>query len=420
MKKLEIYIHIPFCAKKCDYCDFLSAPADGRTKRLYVESIKKEIKMSYYKLAGYVVDTVFIGGGTPSILDGYQIEDIMSTLREYANISQDAEITIECNPGTVTKEKLKSYRKAGINRISFGLQSANDSELKSIGRIHTYKEFEESFEMARQNGFTNINVDLMSALPGQTLESYKETVNKVLNLNPEHISAYSLIVEDGTPMAERVEKAQDEGYSILPDEDVEREMYYVTREILEKKGYHRYEISNYSKEGYECRHNLGYWDRVEYLGFGIGAASLFRQERYNNVSELYCYMNSLYYEDIANEAEDFFDIYSNGYVEEEYDIEDDSIEDSYNEKILASIETPHQKLTVKDEMEEYMFLGLRKIKGVSVSRFKELFGREFGDVYGKVTNDLEQKGLICVRDDYVRLTDRGIDISNRVLSEFLL
>lgn len=420
MKKLEIYIHIPFCAKKCDYCDFLSAPTDSRTKRLYVESIKKEIKISYFKLAGYEVDTIFIGGGTPSILDGYQIEDIMKTLREYANVAEDAEITIECNPGTITRDKLKSYKKAGINRISFGLQSANDNELKSIGRIHTYDQFVESYQMARECGFDNINIDLMSALPGQTLKSYENTLEQVLLLNPEHISAYSLIVEEDTPMAQRVAQAEEEGYSILPDEDEEREMYYATRDILAQHGYERYEISNYAKPGYACRHNIGYWHRVEYLGLGIGAASLFKGERYNNIDELYCYMNSLYYEDISNESEDFFDMYNGGYIDEDYDMEDDELEDDYNQKVLESIETPHQKLTVKDEMEEFMFLGLRMVEGISIAEFNDSFGRDYMEVYGKVTEDLINKNLLERDNDRIRLTDRGTDVSNRVMSEFLL
>ena len=233
MKDLEVYIHIPFCAKKCSYCDFLSAPADGRTKRLYVEALQKEIRLSYYKFKGYVVDSIFIGGGTPSVLFGPQIEAILKTLRTYANVSEKAEITIECNPGTVTEDKLLSYKKTGINRISFGLQSADDNELKYLGRIHTYDDFKESFLLARKCGFENINVDLMSAIPFQTFDSYSQTLKKVVECNPEHISSYSLIVEQDTP----IEKLVESGEYKLPDEDTERKMYYYTEEFLNENGY---------------------------------------------------------------------------------------------------------------------------------------------------------------------------------------
>lgn len=224
-----------------------------------------------------------------SILREDYIEKIMQTLKDNCELSENAEITIECNPGTVNLKKLETYKKSGINRISFGLQSANDSELRELGRIHDFAGFVESYKMARQAGFNNINVDLMSALPGQTPESYRDTLNKVIELNPEHISAYSLIVEDGTPMEERVEQ----NLVTLPDEDTEREMYYSTREIALKNGYKRYEISNYAKAGYECRHNKGYWKRVEYLGFGLGAASLYQNKRYSNVSDLNEYIGLL-------------------------------------------------------------------------------------------------------------------------------
>ena len=247
MNGLEIYIHIPFCVKKCDYCDFLSAPADLETKEKYVEALINEIKLNKNKMSEYVVDTVFIGGGTPSLLEENQISKIMSVLRDNCNMSENPEITIECNPGTITESKLLEYKKSGINRISFGLQSANDEELKSIGRIHNYAGFLESYNLARKCGFDNINVDLMSALPGQTLKSYEETLNKVVRLEPEHISAYSLIVEENTLMYDRVKKAQIKGINILPDEESERKMYYLTNNILRSNGYRKYEISNYSK-----------------------------------------------------------------------------------------------------------------------------------------------------------------------------
>lgn len=386
-KKIEIYIHIPFCVKKCAYCDFLSCPADDKTKSRYVQALCREIEWSKDCLKEYLVDTVFIGGGTPSILEEKYIGQILDTLRSAARISDDAEITIECNPGTLTMEKLEAYKDVGINRISLGLQSANDEELKTIGRIHNFEEFKKSFNLARLAGFKNINIDIMSALPGQTLDSYKETLARVITLNPEHISAYSLIVEDETPLKDRVEN----GEVALPSEDEEREMYYYTKEFLEKTGYKRYEISNYAKDGYECRHNIGYWKRVEYLGFGIGAASLFKGERFSNTSDINRYMHILEKEDVMNA---------------------DEVWKALNENI--------ETLTQKDEMEEFMFLGLRMTDGVSKSDFKKIFNCDIEAVYGNVIEKLANQNLIKEASDLITLTDKGIDISNIVLANFLL
>ena len=385
-KKIEIYIHIPFCVKKCAYCDFLSCPADDETKERYVQALCREIEWSKDCLKEYLVDTVFIGGGTPSILEEKYIGQILDTLRSVARVSDDAEITIECNPGTLTMEKLEAYKDAGINRISLGLQSANDKELKTIGRIHNYEEFKKSFNLARLAGFKNINVDLMSALPGQTLDSYKDTLAKVITLNPDHISAYSLIVEDETPLKDMVES----GKITLPSEDDEREMYYYTKEFLERTGYKRYEISNYAKDGYECRHNIGYWKRVEYLGFGIGAASLFKGERFSNTSDMNRYMHILENEDVMNA---------------------DEVWKALNENI--------ETLTQKDEMEEFMFLGLRMTDGVSKSDFKKIFNCDIEAVYGNVIEKLANQNLIKEAGDLITLTDKGIDISNIVLANFL-
>lgn len=402
MKKLEIYIHIPFCAKKCDYCDFLSMRADEGTKREYVNGLIREIELSKDMMKGYKVDTVFIGGGTPSILREDYIEKIMQTLKDNCELSENAEITIECNPGTVNLKKLEAYKKSGINRISFGLQSANDNELRELGRIHDFEGFVESYKLARKAGFNNINVDLMSALPGQTLESYRDTLNKVIELNPEHISAYSLIVEDGTPMEERVEQ----NLVTLPGEDTEREMYYLTREVALKNGYNRYEISNYAKTGYECRHNEGYWKRVEYLGFGLGAASLYQNKRYSNVSNLNEYIGLLL--DGGND-EDYYG--GMVYQDDVWDIQEDTL------NILhGKIST----LSNKDMMEEFMFLGLRMTEGVSEEKFEMDFGRNIDKVYGDVIEKLEKQHLLEKKDGRIKLTDRGVDISNYVMSEFLL
>lgn len=403
MNGLEIYIHIPFCVKKCDYCDFLSAPADLETKEKYVEALINEIKLNKNKMSEYVVDTVFIGGGTPSLLEENQISKIMSVLRDNCNMSENPEITIECNPGTITESKLCEYKKSGINRISFGLQSANDEELKSIGRIHNYAGFLESYNLARKCGFDNINVDLMSALPGQTLKSYEETLNKVVRLEPEHISAYSLIVEENTLMYYRVKKAQIKGINILPDEESERKMYYLTNNILRSNGYRKYEISNYSKPGKECKHNIGYWQRKEYLGFGIGAASLYKENRYNNISDINKYIEVL----------------TNNIKENSINNVGNSSEVENQVNILNSIVKNLQQLTERDRMEEFMFLGLRMMEGVSMEKFERYFGKPYMEVYGKVQKRMEDKRFLINDNGYVKLTEFGIDLSNYVMSEFL-
>lgn len=403
MNGLEIYIHIPFCVKKCDYCDFLSAPADLETKEKYVEALINEIKLNKNKMSEYVVDTVFIGGGTPSLLEENQISKIMSVLRDNCNMSENPEITIECNPGTITESKLLEYKKSGINRISFGLQSANDEELKSIGRIHNYAGFLESYNLARKCGFDNVNVDLMSALPGQTLKSYEETLNKVVRLEPEHISAYSLIVEENTLMYDRVKKAQIKGINILPDEESERKMYYLTNNILRSNGYRKYEISNYSKPGKECKHNIGYWQRKEYLGFGIGAASLYKENRYNNISDINKYIEVL----------------TNNIKENSINNVGNSSEVENQVNILNSIVKNLQQLTERDRMEEFMFLGLRMMEGVSMEKFEQYFGKPYMEVYGKVQKRMEDKRFLINDNGYVKLTEFGIDLSNYVMSEFL-
>lgn len=403
MNGLEIYIHIPFCVKKCDYCDFLSAPADLETKEKYVEALINEIKLNKNKMSEYVVDTVFIGGGTPSLLEENQISKIMSVLRDNCNMSENPEITIECNPGTITESKLLEYKKSGINRISFGLQSANDEELKSIGRIHNYAGFLESYNLARKCGFDNINVDLMSALPGQTLKSYEENLNKVVRLEPEHISAYSLIVEENTLMYDRVKKAQIKGINILPDEESERKMYYLTNNILRSNGYRKYEISNYSKPGKECKHNIGYWQRKEYLGFGIGAASLYKENRYNNISDINKYIEVL----------------TNNIKENSINNVGNSSEVENQVNILNSIVKNLQQLTERDRMEEFMFLGLRMMEGVSMEKFEQYFGKTYMEVYGKVQKRMEDKRFLINDNGYVKLTEFGIDLSNYVMSEFL-
>ncbi len=374
MKELSIYIHIPFCIRKCHYCDFLSAPADSTAQEEYLYALIREIQTEAVKYRDYQVSTVFIGGGTPTAVDVKLLCKVISVLQDNFALKQDAEISMEANPGTVTKETLLQYKKAGINRLSIGLQSAKNEELALLGRIHTYEEFEKTYYAARECGFSNVNVDVMSALPGQTPDTYKETLDKVLKLNPppEHISAYSLIIEEGTPFFERY----GEEPTKLPTEEEERAMYYLTEEVLEKAGYIRYEISNYSRPGFACKHNLVYWQRGNYVGFGLGAASMVENVRFQNVSDMKDYL---------------------------------SREDKIAEK------TP---LSVKEQMEEFMFLGLRLMDGVSPQQFLQIFGVSIEEVYGKVIKKnvsdklLEDGKRLC-------LTKKGVDISNYVMAQFL-
>ena len=382
MKELELYLHIPFCVKKCNYCDFLSAPAEEETRAAYVDALLEEIR-GFDEPEDYEVVTVFFGGGTPSILPGQEIFRIMEALREKFSFRKGAEITLEANPGTVDKEKLVCYKKAGINRLSFGLQSADAEELKKLGRIHTWEKFLESFQLAREAGFSNINVDLMSALPGQTKESWEKTLRQVLALQPEHISAYSLIIEEGTLFYQLYEKdveRRDAGEEpeLLPSEEEERAMYEATGRILKEQGYLHYEISNYAKPGRECRHNLGYWQRRDYLGFGLGASTLLNPVRYKNTEDLEAYLGGDF------SKKEFF------------------------------------VLTKDNQIEETMFLGLRVLEGVSKEKFREQFSCELRVVYRKELEKLEQEGLLEEEGDFVRLTSRGIDLSNPVLAEFLL
>lgn len=370
-----IYVHIPFCVKKCLYCDFVSSFGTEAEMADYKRSLLKEIEQTPIKEQA---DTVFIGGGTPSVFPADGIAELLEGLERKAGFCKDCEITIEVNPGTVTMEKLQAYRRAGINRLSIGLQSAKDSELQCLGRLHRYEDFLFTYERARNAGFDNINIDLMAALPGQTLASYQETLQQVLLLAPEHISAYSLILEEGTPLY-----ANRETYT-FPEEDEEREMYYLTKGLLEKKGYHRYEISNYAKEGYECRHNLKYWNREDYYGFGTAAASLVDNVRYTNTADRDAYIAA------AGDP--------------------------------ATLRTACQVLTIEEQMEEFMFLGLRKMDGISGESFKDAFGIDIGQVYGQVIQNAREGGLLA-EDAHRRrlfLTDRGIDVSNRVMAEFLL
>lgn len=376
-----IYIHIPFCKRKCLYCDFISGCGNTDLYQKYQKSLLGEIEQTKINQR---VDTIFFGGGTPSIYPVKYINQILKQIRQKEcmdNETKNIEITIEANPGTLTEEKLQGYHDIGINRISIGLQSANNNELLKLGRIHTYEEFLASYENARNSGFTNINIDIMSAIPGQTMKSYQDTLKKVVELNPEHISAYSLIVEENTPFYKMYAKGA-EHEKELPDEETERAMYYFTKEFLREKGYARYEISNYAKKGFECKHNKKYWERSDYYGFGVAASSLVGNLRYTNTMDL-----------------------------------DDYIE---NAGVMEHLRPDKQILTRKDQMEEFMFLGLREMRGISVKDFEMQFHQSIYDIYDKVITNLIAEKLCILREDRLLLTDRGIDVSNAVLAEFLL
>ncbi len=400
MRNLSLYIHIPFCVRKCNYCDFLSSPCDDRTRQEYVDVLCREITQRAERFRNRKVDTVFFGGGTPSILKSEQIGKIMSTLRTEFHILPDAEISLEMNPGTVDREKLETYRKLGIHRLSIGLQSANNEELRLLGRIHTWEEFLQTWKLVRETGFSNVNIDLMSALPGQTLESYEETLEKVLDLRPEHISAYSLIVEEGTPFFEWF----GDGNKELPDEITDRQMYEMTKQLLEENGYYRYEISNYARKGCECKHNIGYWKRKEYLGLGLGAASLISNIRYSNISDLQAYLK-------AGKKQT-----ENSFIDVSWQKKQTDFEVAKERWIEEQTE-----LTQTDQMEEFMFLGLRMMEGISPAEFEEQFGRTLMEVYGKQIEKLEKKELLKFNEQSGRfaLTLRGIDVSNQVFVEFL-
>ena len=370
---MELYIHIPFCIRKCDYCDFLSGPSDPGKRAAYVQALLKEIQ-AVKEGRGRSVSSIFIGGGTPSVLDERLLGDILREIRNRFKMEEDAEITIEVNPGTANIGKLQAYREMGINRLSIGLQSPEDRELKILGRIHNYGQFLETYQEARTVGFDNINIDLMSAIPDQTYEGWVKNLRTVAELEPEHISAYSLIVEEGTPFAARKLN--------LPDEDTEYNMYEATAQILKKYGFEQYEISNYARKGRECRHNVGYWTRQDYLGFGLGASSLYGKERFANTADMKKYLE--------------------------------------NSKNPEKIREKEPSLTREDEMAEFMFLGLRMTKGISKADFQRCFGCTIESVYGEVLEKYESMEMLLEKDGRIFLSREGIHVSNSIMAEFLL
>lgn len=382
MKNLELYVHIPFCFKKCEYCDFLSFSCDEKTQLAYADALIREIEFYGPQMKDCLVSTIFVGGGTPTWLDEDKMVEILDAIYTYFNVSGDAEITMECNPGTVTMAKLQKYRRAGVNRLSIGLQSADDEELQILGRIHTFEKFVKTFEMARNAGFANINVDLISGIPYQTTEKFLHTLQKVVRLKPNHISAYSLIIEKGTPFYEKYKfdvVLQEAGKptEVLPTEDEVYRITKLTQQYLAQAGYEQYEISNFAQPGFECIHNIGYWTRENYLGLGLGAASLLNNVRYTNTSDLHAYLE-------------------------------------------GELRVEEMPVSRKGQMEEFMFLGLRMNQGVTRQQFQDTFGIPIEGIYKQPLDYLKSEEMIDISAGRIALTEKGQDLSNYALAQFLL
>lgn len=391
MHSIGVYIHIPFCVQKCVYCDFLSGPATRQRQQEYMQALLREIVWESKYYTQYVIKTIFIGGGTPSILEAEEIAEILNCLRAHYQMDAKAEITLEMNPGTADQDKLLKLKRAGINRLSIGLQSADNAELKMLGRIHTYEDFLRTYHQARETGFSNINIDLMSALPGQHMEHWVRTLEKVAALQPEHVSAYSLIIEEGTPLYEHLD-----AWAPVPEEDEDRQMYEETKRLLAQQGYHRYEISNYAKPGYACRHNSIYWQRgvwhtADFVGFGLGASSTVGDRRWENTKNMKRYL-SVFQEQNRKR---------------------------YGSSAGESVKESAVKLSVMEQMAEFMFLGLRMMGGVSKREFADSFAEDMDEIYGTALQKWTRMGMMAQEDDMVMLTDAGIDVSNTILSDFV-
>lgn len=377
MDKISLYIHIPFCAQKCLYCDFPSFARKDHLRKAYIEALNKEIISLREKHNNLEINTIFIGGGTPSVLE---VDELECLLKEVAklNMAKDIEYSMECNPGNLTEEKLEVMKKYGVNRISMGLQAKQDNLLKGLGRIHNYKTFKENFLLAKKVGFNNINVDLMFGLPNQRLNEWEETLREIISLEPAHISAYSLIIEEGTAFYNLYENDKLK----LPTEEEERKMYHLAKKILEENGFNQYEISNYAKEGKECRHNLAYWNMDNWIGVGSAAASYINGKRIKNISSVEKYINS---------------------INEKGEVVEEIINNSKN-----------------DNMEEFMFMGLRKINGIDENEFKKRFSMNINDVYGEILNKYIGEGLLIRESGRIFLSEKGIEISNIIMADFLL
>ncbi len=382
---LGLYIHIPFCKQKCLYCDFLSmANCSESLISQYVSSLKAEIDMYSKIYSNYNIDTIFIGGGTPTYISCEFIKEILDTIYNKFNVLRNCEISCEANPGTLDIKKLNLLKKAGINRLSLGLQTTSNDLLKKIGRIHSYEEFLENYILAREAGFNNINIDLMFGLPNQTFFNFEETLLKVTALKPEHMSIYSLIIEEGTPFFDMYQKGKIE----LPDEDEERKMYHYLLKFLNANGYFQYEISNYSKPGFECKHNLRYWNCDEYLGLGVSAHSFINNKRWENTRDIDFYISEI----------------------------NRCINSENKPKIITSITS----IELNDRICEFMFMNLRKISGVSFEEFQKRFSLEINEIYNKQISKFIELELLTIENEHLKLTAKGIEFSNTVMAEFIL
>lgn len=377
MDKISLYIHIPFCAQKCLYCDFPSFARKDHLRKAYIEALNKEIISLREKHNNLEINTIFIGGGTPSVLEADELECLLKEVAKL-NMAKEVEYSMECNPGNLTEEKLEVMKKYGVNRISMGLQAKQDNLLKGLGRIHNYKTFKENFLLAKKVGFNNINVDLMFGLPNQSLNEWEETLREIISLEPAHISAYSLIIEEGTAFYNLYENDKLK----LPTEEEERKMYHLAKKILEENGFNQYEISNYAKEGKECRHNLAYWNMDNWIGVGSAAASYINGKRIKNISSVEEYINS-----IKDKGEAVEEIINN---------------------------------SKNDNMEEFMFMGLRKINGIDENEFKNRFSMNINYVYGEILNKYIGEGLLIRESGRIFLSEKGIEISNVIMADFLL
>ena len=384
--ELGIYIHIPFCKQKCYYCDFISFVDKQEYIDKYIESLKRELDS--YELNKYNITTIYVGGGTPSVIPSKNIKDLLYNIKEKIKENktnwEDIEITLEVNPGTVDRKKLEEYKKAGVNRLSIGLQSANNKLLKEIGRIHTFEEFLKTYNIAKQVGFKNINMDLMIGLPNQTIEDVKQSLTQIIKLNPTHVSVYSLIVEENTKM----EKMINSNKLKLPNEELERQMYWYVKNTLELNKYNHYEISNFSKKGKESKHNLNCWEQKEYIGLGVAAYSYLNNIRYGNTSSLEKYI----------EIKKFID---------KKELEEEEI------RIIDEIQN------LDDRKKEYMLLGLRKIEGVSIQKFKEKYIDNPIFLFRKELEKLVNEKLLVIDGDNIKLTNKGLDFANIVWEEFV-
>lgn len=413
MNTLSLYIHFPFCVRKCQYCDFLSGPGTAEAMSSYINDLKNEIAFRGHFFQNQQVVSIFFGGGTPSLLSGMQMNEIISCILSNFSLNSHAEITCECNPGTLSEDKLNRFLNAGINRLSIGLQSANDTELKMLGRIHCYAQFEHNYQLARQCGFKNINIDLMSALPGQSVASYEDTLDKVLSLEPEHISAYSLIIEEDTPFAYALPAS-------LPSEDDERLMYHLTKTKLAAHGYARYEISNYARPGFECQHNIIYWSRRNYLGLGLGSSSLIDAQRFCNPSDMKKY-HELWSVDISAHQ-----VYpQQSYIKQisvpkkTSELQQSGLNFSDYDTFLHGTEQL-ETLDTQAQMEEFMFLGLRLTKGISTKAFEDYFHTPIKAIYQAVIDKHLKDGTLILDGDRLYLSEYGMDVANYVMSDFII